>query len=393
MSEPGKVDRTQAFKNLNIRPDSRPILCIDGGGILTVQLLKEIENIAGMPCYELFDMVAGTSTGGIMAGLIASGMNAAVIEKQYEDLVTDVFNKRGFLHGRILNMPKYDKNNYRSNLEKLVGSSTTLASACAKTNIDLMITSKDVKGNEETFFTCFNYPTQQTGTYKDSLLRYVMEATMSAPTYFRPYERFIDGGTTAYNNPSLAAIMEAKRYGGMNKYGDAHITLFSMGTGMTVQSVDPEMAARPKVPAVGFWLNYVMDQSSQDASVTQVDTFRSGLIPNIDYRRFQVSFDKEAIAKLPDLDISGLNMENAKTLHQLTKTELNGIQMDDVTKFGLVSKIGEAMTQKIMGGNNFKADFIDPVTKRDVLVTAFGDVPAIQSHFTNPKWSDEVPTK
>lgn len=32
---------------------------------------------------------------------------------------------------------------------------------------------------------------------------------MSAPTYFTPLERFVDGGTTTYNNPSLAAILEA----------------------------------------------------------------------------------------------------------------------------------------------------------------------------------------
>src|SRR5690349_115311 len=63
--------RKQAFENLNIDPKKRVILCLDGGGmrgILTIQLLKKFEEIAGIPCYELFDMVAGTSTGGIIAG-------------------------------------------------------------------------------------------------------------------------------------------------------------------------------------------------------------------------------------------------------------------------------------------------------------------------------------
>jgi uncharacterized protein len=40
---------------------------------MTLQLLKKLEEIAGIPCFELFDMVAGTSTGGIIAGLIAAG--------------------------------------------------------------------------------------------------------------------------------------------------------------------------------------------------------------------------------------------------------------------------------------------------------------------------------
>lgn len=53
--------RKLAFDKLNIASDRRVILCLDGGGmrgILTIQLLKKFEEIAGIPCYELFDMVA-----------------------------------------------------------------------------------------------------------------------------------------------------------------------------------------------------------------------------------------------------------------------------------------------------------------------------------------------
>ena len=52
------------------------MLCLDGGGIrgiMTLPLLKWLEVIANAPCYQLFDMVAGTSTSGIIAGLIATG--------------------------------------------------------------------------------------------------------------------------------------------------------------------------------------------------------------------------------------------------------------------------------------------------------------------------------
>ena len=56
--------------------------------------------------------------------------------------------------------------------------------------------------SEETFFSCFKQKDGSFyGTYKDVLLRAVLEATMSAPTYFNPLERFVDGGTTTYNNP------------------------------------------------------------------------------------------------------------------------------------------------------------------------------------------------
>ena len=58
--------RAEAFKKLNIDLKDRVILALDGGGmrgILTIQLLKKIEEIAGIKCYELFDMVVGPVIG------------------------------------------------------------------------------------------------------------------------------------------------------------------------------------------------------------------------------------------------------------------------------------------------------------------------------------------
>ena len=109
--------RKKALEALGINPDHRLILSLDGGGIrgiLTLQMLKKIEEIAGIPCFELFDMVAGTSTGGIIAGLIASGKNAIEIESLYVKLVRKVFKKRNWRANRFVNPPLYDKVNYRT---------------------------------------------------------------------------------------------------------------------------------------------------------------------------------------------------------------------------------------------------------------------------------------
>lgn len=386
--------RAEAFKNLNIPEENKTILCVDGGGmrgILTVQSLKKIEEIAGIPCYELFDMVAGTSTGAIISGLIVSGFTAVEIEQKYESLVTQVFKKM-FFHDKFWILPGYDKVVYRENVKDII-KDITLAEACKTYNIDLMITSKDMKENEETFFTCFNLPNgTQKGYYKDILLRYVLEATMSARTYFQPYERFVDGGTTAYNNPSLAAIMEAKSYDGREKYKDYPTTLFSLGTGKTVKSIKPEESASPGFPGAKFWIQYVIDAASQDASSIQVDTFRSGLMNNIDYRRYQISFDAKAVGKIPDRMVPSMN----RMLSSFSNEELKGIEMDDVTKFDLVKTIGQAMVDKIMEANKFTADFIDKVTKRDELVTAFGDTQTmntIKTNLSNPDWDKNISTK
>ncbi|HTB33086.1 MAG TPA: patatin-like phospholipase family protein [Bacteroidia bacterium] len=394
MSTTNLKAKEAAFNKLRIPLENKTILCVDGGGmrgILTVQLLKKIEEIAGIPCYELFDMVAGTSTGAIISGLIASGFTAVQIEEKYESLVTQVF-KKIFLHDKFWILPGYDKAVYRKNVKDIVKDSS-LAQACKMHNIDLMITSKDITENEETFFTCFNMAGgNQSGYYNEVLLRHVLEATMSAPTYFQPYERFVDGGTTAYNNPSLAALMEAKSYDGKEKYNGYPTTLFSLGTGMTVKSIEPKEAASPGFPGAKFWIEYVIDAASQDASAIQVDTFRSGLMTDIDYRRYQISFDKKAIGKIPNRMVPSMN----KMLWNLSDEILKGIEMDDVTKFDLVKTIGQSMVEKIMEENKFTKDFIDKDTKRDVLVTAFGDEKTkniIKTNLKDPDWDKKVPTK
>ena len=66
--------RSKALDTLSINEENALILCLDGGGIrgiLTLQLLKHLEKISGLPCYQLFDMVAGASTGAVIAGLMA----------------------------------------------------------------------------------------------------------------------------------------------------------------------------------------------------------------------------------------------------------------------------------------------------------------------------------
>ena len=67
-----------------------------------------------------------------------------------------------------------------------------------------------------------------------------MEATMSAPTYFSPLERFVDGGTTTYNNPTLSAVMEAVHYCPDTKYKLNELTLFSFGTGTSIDFIKPK---------------------------------------------------------------------------------------------------------------------------------------------------------
>ncbi len=388
--------RKQAFDKLNIDYQRRVILCLDGGGmrgILTIQLLKKLEEVAGIPCYELFDMVAGTSTGGIISGLITMGLTAAEIEKKYIDLVTQVFDKN-FLGNRFINPPAFSKEKYRGLLKGLVND-INLQNACMLHDLDLMITSQDMSASEETFFSCFKQDDgSYYGTYKEVLLRSVMEATMSAPTYFYPLERFVDGGTTTYNNPALAAFMEAVSYSradkneALSQYKITGITLFSFGTGISRQFIKPNQTINPHGIDIVFWLKWLMTQTGQDASAMQVDALRSTMIQKtIDFRRFQISLDPTAIQKIPNTDGLDELKYQSRWLHDLREDTLGDIDMADVTKFDLMQIIGRQMAEFIMqSGNSFKNDLA--INNRDILVTALGDIARIQKQMSNPEWLD-----
>jgi hypothetical protein len=390
--------RKKAFDALNIKYEKRLILSLDGGGmrgILTIQLLKKLEEIAGIPCYQLFDMISGTSTGAIIAGLITTGRSAVDIEQMYIDLVEKVFDKK-LLGNRFINPPAFSKKHYR-NLLKSTVDDITIQNACKLHDLDFMITAQDISAAEETFFSCFKQDDGSWyGTYKDVLLRAAMEATMSAPTYFHPLERFLDGGTTTYNNPALSAFMEAVTYsfddekpGTTSAYPLNSLCIFSFGTGISRMFIKPEEAMNPQGIDIKFWLNWIMTQTGQDASAMQVNTFRSPIIKKtIEFRRFQISLDPTAIKKLPNTDALDSEKYGSKWLHDLTEQTLGGIDMADTTKFDLMKVIGEQMAEYIVrSGNNFRDDLID-ANNHDQLVTFFGDVDRIKKQMSDPKWLD-----
>ena len=403
MSSPREIAR----QKLGVKANNKIILTIDGGGmrgIFTLQLLKELEKLAGSPCYIWCDMLAGTSTGGLIASLILNKKSAIEIEEYYNQLVEKVFTKRSSLANRVYNPPAYDKKYFRSHTKRIVGNKT-LKDFNASTGLDMLFTAKDLAAGEETFFTCFNIDGKIKGTYQDTLLRAVMESTMSAPTYFSPFERFVDGGTTTYNNPAMAAVLEALYYDGEGKYKENELTVFSFGTCAVLQFVDPQKTNNPKGLDAIFWLKYVMAEASKDASEMQIDMLRSGLIHGLDFRRYQLSLDREAITKLPDIKINPVRGIKAKRLHELTDKHLKNIDMDDIEKFELVKTIGIATAEYICPigesgipipdrkANWFQKDFLAPNSNRTALVTARGDIESIKRQLSNPKWVDKQPAK
>lgn len=138
------------------------ILSLDGGGlrgIIPVLILKEIERRSGEKIFNLFDLISGTSTGGLIAcGITVSddGKNPKYTIQQIEDIYThrgnDIFPKRsGF--SKFLNSLSSLKNPHFSaeGIDKVLTEyfGTKRLTDCLK---PLIVTSFDLYNNESLFF-------------------------------------------------------------------------------------------------------------------------------------------------------------------------------------------------------------------------------------------------
>jgi hypothetical protein len=307
-----------------------------------------------------------------------------------------VFVKRDFFANQFANPPAWSKVSYRRLLKELIGN-VTIEDACKQADLDLLITSHDVAEGEETFFSYLRERPAAGNRYAKVLLRAAMEATMSAPTYFRPLERFVDGGTTTYNNPVLAAVLEAVQYG-PGTYSTGALTMFSFGTGCRTQLIAPEDVPNPKGLDAPFWLSWLMIESPSDASDMQSDLMRATrAFPGFDYRRFQISLDGKALSKLPDLGLEAVDATDAQRLSELSDAELSSIALDNVRYFPVMKTIGDAYVEFLrkhaakVGKPMFGYDMIDPEGK-ELLVTRTGDVDRIAKQLGDPDWLDSQPS-
>ena len=81
------------------------VLALDGGGtraVLTLQMLKQLERRSGRRVNELFDVIGGTSTGGILALGIQQGYALDELLELYLSLARLVFRRDPFRHGQLL---------------------------------------------------------------------------------------------------------------------------------------------------------------------------------------------------------------------------------------------------------------------------------------------------
>src|SRR3954451_5563378 len=222
------------------------VLCIDGGGIrglIPALVLAEIERRTGRPTAELFDLIAGTSTGGILAcGLTCPGEDgrprhtAEELAELYRtegprifdrSLIKRVTSAEGLLDER------YDDAGLNRALAAYLGE-TRLREALT----DILITAYDIEGRFAFFFRSARART--TEEYDFSMAE-AARATSAAPTYFEPVQvtdaagartySLVDGGVFAVN-PAMCAYADVVAAG-------ADISVIAaLGTGSHTRAIE-----------------------------------------------------------------------------------------------------------------------------------------------------------
>lgn len=340
-------------------PGPKRILACDGGGlrgILSLGFLAKVEALLekrygvgdDFRLCHYFDLVAGTSTGAIIAAAVAQGMRVSEIVEQYMTIGEQVFRSR-FAFGAIRN--RYDKRKLITQLQSVLGEKTTLGGESLQTGL-LVVTKRMDTGSP---WPLGNNPR---GAYfaaredsehianADYPLWQVVRASTAAPSFFDPETitikeqpgrkpvvgEFVDGGVSPFNNPALQALMYATLDGFNVSWptGAHNLSILSIGTGSATPGVSSSFfAAKSAISALmglmednAALVQILMQWMSESRTAEKIDreigTLGGDLLgpePLFHYTRYDLALTKKAIEPLK----SGLSPTVIKSLKQMDK--------------------------------------------------------------------------
>ena len=187
------------------------ILSLDGGGIRGIfpaAILADLESthLGGGSVTEYFDLITGTSTGGILALGLAAGIKASELLDLYMTRGREIFPPERRAIRKVLQyfVTGYGRGPLDRILEEVLGGMKLRDS-----QVRLCIPSLDWKYGDVYVFKTPHHPDFKKDG--DELMTKVAAATSAASTYLKPVEdgyTFADGGVWA-NNPIMIGLVEA----------------------------------------------------------------------------------------------------------------------------------------------------------------------------------------
>jgi len=300
---------------------AKKILTIDGGGIrgvLAAAIIERMEQVSGKSAKEYFDCFYGTSTGAILAAGLAKGMPASELKQFYIDKGGKVFTKIPFYkiiernlfwtyskEGLVDELETVFKNMKIFDLEKLVS-----------------IQVKDTETGTVAFYNNFPY-TRAKHPVRNLPLKTIIRASTAAPTYFKSEDnRYIDGGISAYNNPSYSAFIGATKYLRW-PLGVENLRIYSVGTGYHPPLIPRgTLDSKTKLEIAAYLVSELMDDINllQNQIMGRLENDRKECW----YKRYTIKFDKKSFGSFgipaDDIDFDELaKLDGAKLVRKLAE--------------------------------------------------------------------------
>jgi len=291
--------------------NSIKILSIDGGGIrgiIPAVILDALQQRLGKEAWQCFDLIAGTSTGGIITVGIGTACNNGkpYSPQQLVDLYvqngTSIFKKNVFTPEKELVAPKYSPEGLETVLAKFFRD-TQFSSAFTP----LLVSSYDLQSQLPFFFKSHKICLSDDYNW---WVRDIARSTSAAPTYFPPFHlargnqdyALVDGGVFV-NNPSMAAYAEAcNLYPAASKF-----VVVSVGTG---DRQDRITYAQAKDWGLIGWAKQIVPVLMD--SVSEATDYELSQMPGCTYYRLQVP---NLPAEAADMDnVTAENIANLQTI-------------------------------------------------------------------------------
>lgn len=344
------------------------VLSIDGGGVRGIgpaSWCASLEHITEKSIADMFNLLAGTSTGGIIAAGLAmedpnspgsSLYTADDIVSLYHNESKKIFTRRCILG--YLAVSKYKSKPAYSVFNRLYGN--TKLSQIRK-DCELLVPYYNLTNNRPNFFKSHKAKDPTLTRNEDFYLKDVVASTTAAPTYFKDFKLYnaynkdhldlykntyisaVDG-CIAVNDPTACAMTQAESlYPRANSF-----LLISMGTGQCISEVRPR--------GLLSWARHISTILMSNSSEMSRHMFQKfGMYSNgaVFYSRLQFDISEGHV------DMDNISPENLSYLEHQAQTTIS--VMNSIRNIGKVLRITDKPKREELftDNHNVKSMFIE----------------------------------
>ena len=293
------------------------ILSLDGGGakgFYSLGVLREIEGLAGKPLHEVFDLIFGTSTGAIIASLLALGRSVDEIHALYKEHVVRIMQRKS-ARGKSAALGELAREVYGD-----------VSFGAMRTGVGIVATKWDIErpmifkgdpaqahGRKGTFVPGFGVPVGEAVAASCSAYPFFERKIVTTAQGDRI--ELVDGGYCA-NNPTLYAIADALEALARPK---AALRVVSVGVGVYPQ---PKPTPFSRMWFARHLQSVQLLQKTLEINTQSMDQLRHILFREVPTVRISETFEKPEMATdLFEHDLDKLNLLRQRGVESFAKSE------------------------------------------------------------------------